>query len=229
MMGKLYPNTSLVYAWLGGDDDDGTIEDVFGYILKFSRHFRADVEKMDDFFGNFKKHLGSNSFRSACERIIEDLDTGALSIPDALWKQLGAFTRRPYWIRTWVQQELLLPPKVSLLCGRASISLRIFIAWWLTFNRYHPKQRLITGLSESAPYTSHPLYAPAIVCMVVSNRKNLVSVLAACMGCSATVSHDIVYGTLGIYEGSTSIAIDYNKPAALVFGEVVRTIAEETG
>lgn len=45
----------------------------------------------------------------------------------------------------------------------------------------------------------------------------------------ATKLRDKLYGLLGIYEGATAVSVDYSKPMALVYAELVRFQAEQSG
>ena len=228
MMGRLYSKTRLVYAWLG-DDDDESAAYVFEFISKFSRHFRAEVENVDNFFRDFRQRLSTDSFRQAINSVVEDFRTGGLTMSEHLWKGIQTLTFKPYWYRAWIQQELILPPKVLLLCGEVSMPLSVFVVWRLSMNISEIRQCLISSLPDSSIRTSHPIDMPLVIGAVFSNRENLASIFGSFAGCQTTVSHDSIYGLLGIYTGSRSIPIDYGKPATLVFGEVVRILAEGDG
>ncbi|KAI3321654.1 hypothetical protein HD806DRAFT_545850 [Xylariaceae sp. AK1471] len=40
---------------------------------------------------------------------------------DPVWKHINSLLRRPWFRRVWITQELVLPPKVVLLCGRSEL------------------------------------------------------------------------------------------------------------
>ncbi|KAI1541700.1 heterokaryon incompatibility protein [Pyrenophora tritici-repentis] len=120
-MRELYSKARLVYAWLG-EDTDGTVEAVFQHMSEVSSHFGSQIEEMDNFFEEVLEYVESHLGQKARKSIFESYRTGALSVSEALWEDIDHFVCRPYWQRIWIQQELLLPPKVLLLCGNTEFT-----------------------------------------------------------------------------------------------------------
>ncbi|CAE7175349.1 heterokaryon incompatibility protein [Pyrenophora teres f. teres] len=195
-MKELYSKTQLVYAWLG-DDTNGTVEAVFQHMSKVSSYFGGQIEELEDFFGEFRHYIESDLGQKAQKTIIESYRTGILSVSEAFYEDLSAFTDQPYWQRIWIQQELLLAPKVLLLCGRFSSPLRDFLVWRMSLEYVDIEQTIISSFDANIPTTSDTLNIPTIVNAIWWVPDKLASVLATFGRCEATLPHDYIYGALG--------------------------------
>ncbi|XP_014553941.1 hypothetical protein COCVIDRAFT_40077 [Bipolaris victoriae FI3] len=117
MMSKLYSKTTLTYAWLG-EDDDGSAQRVFSLICSFVGDFTKRVEDIDHFAIKFAK-----------DYIAQNLRDGKSTLGMSDVQDIGLVFSRSYWYRTWVQQELVLPPKVTMISGSVSISFNMIMVF----------------------------------------------------------------------------------------------------
>ncbi|EMD85373.1 hypothetical protein COCC4DRAFT_75979 [Bipolaris maydis ATCC 48331] len=128
MMSRLYSKTTLTYAWLG-EDDDGSAERTFSLIRGFVGDFTERVEDIDQFTIKFGKGQCDQMFFCLQDYVAQNLRDGksALVMSDIL--DMNLVFSRSYWYRTWVHQELVLPPKVSMLSGSVSISFNMMMVF----------------------------------------------------------------------------------------------------
>ena len=136
--------------------------------------------------------------------------------------------RRGYWWRTWVQQELILSPKVLLLSGSASIPLNLVIAFaMLNFTI----KALASEWTESFQHMSNMLRIcciPNVAHITTAEFEDLIALISRFQACQVTDPRDKIYSVLGIYRGTVPIVVDYDKPVAQVFGDLIRDLAGES-
>ncbi|USP74661.1 hypothetical protein yc1106_01935 [Curvularia clavata] len=228
MMGRLYSNTTLTYAWLG-EDDGGSATRTFQFLRSFLGDFGKFVEDVDYFAIRTSENVRENKRYRGEDRVLEDIRSGKLTMNEFNLNDFHEVCRRGYWWRTWVQQELILSPKVLLLSGSASIPLNLVIAFaMLNFTI----KALASEWTESFHNMSDMLrirWIPQVVRLITTDFENLVSLVSRLQFCRVTDPRDKIYGVLGIYRGTVSITVDYDKLVALVFADLVRNLAAESG
>lgn len=72
-------------------------------------------------------------------------------------------------------------------------------------------------------------WIPQVVRLIVTDLGNLVSLISHVQPCRETDPRDKIYGILGIYQGTVPVTVDYDKPVAQVFGDIVRNLAGQDG
>jgi hypothetical protein len=120
MMGSTFNNVEHVLACLGEYDDDAEYAmQVISEIAEF--RFGSAATAPSPGPGAFSVHTAWDHEKG----IANDL-----ALPGWNWFRyatpLVALTRRPYFSRVWVVQELLLARNVSICCGNFRVSLNIF-------------------------------------------------------------------------------------------------------
>lgn len=100
-------------------------------------------------------------------------------------------------------------------------SLLIFVVRSHVMQRTEPAYETISNML--------PSHFAGILQLAMVDVTSFVSVLSSLQKCVATNPRDHVYGILGIYEGAMTVAIDYDKPVAQVFVDLVHSLAEESG
>jgi hypothetical protein len=139
-------------------------------------------------------------------------------IPPELIAALQKFLEQPWFSRVWVLQEVILPPKATVVCGRHAI----------------PWQLLEAACNAVKLTLSLP---PALVCR--SYGTDLWSLLCSTRQCAATDVRDKVYGILSLIEetwppsrrryakrSSHTITPDHDVKAGELFVKVARILFE---
>jgi hypothetical protein len=97
-MKDIYSKASKVLVWTGPEGEDSNLAiDLLDLLSSRSNPERNSARKgswREDYQSPFKKE----------------------------WKALYKFTRRPYWFRTWIIQELVVGEDILILCGPRAIS-----------------------------------------------------------------------------------------------------------
>ncbi|KAL6154977.1 hypothetical protein ACJQWK_00882 [Exserohilum turcicum] len=228
MMGKLYSETTLTYAWLG-EDNDGSAQNAFQFIRSYFGHFSKRVEDIDNFILKMTKNIYDDAYFEARDQVMDNLQNGKLALDMFKFHDISKVSLRTYWFRTWVQQELILSPRVVLISGPAAISFNLMVVFSLLIFvvRSHVMQR--TEPAYETISNMLPSHFAGILQLAMVDVTSFVSVLSSLQKCVATNPRDHVYGILGIYEGAMTVAIDYDKPVAQVFVDLVHSLAEESG
>lgn len=128
MMSKLYSKTTLTYAWLG-EDDDGSAQRVFSLICSFVGDFTKRVEDIDHFTIEFAKVQCNQMYFGLQDYIAQNLRDGKSTLGMSDVQDIGLVFSRSYWYRTWIQQELVLPPKVTMISGSMSVSFNMIMVF----------------------------------------------------------------------------------------------------
>ncbi|KAH7549038.1 hypothetical protein BM1_10423 [Bipolaris maydis] len=228
MMSRLYSKTTLTYAWLG-EDDDGSAERTFSLIRGFVGDFTERVEDIDQFTIKFGKGQCDQMFFCLQDYVAQNLRDGksALVMSDIL--DMNLVFSRSYWYRTWVHQELVLPPKVSMLSGSVSISFNMMMVFGDIISGIRCQSIRWKDITNETLTALWELTLPPALELRLANLGNILDVVSTLMLCDATDPRDKIYGILGFCEGPIPVTVDYTKPAAQVFVELVKNVAEQSG
>jgi hypothetical protein len=125
-----------------------------------------------------------------------------------VWKACEAFSRRTYWTRTWILQELLLAQWLVLICGYKKI-------------RWQPWAIVLDTLGRANSLTGS--WAPTLaessanfICQQwFSNidgtpSDSLIKLVLRFHQSNCSDMHDKVYGLLGLASDASSLQVDYN-------------------
>ena len=105
-MRSIYSKAERVFGWLGLDEDGGgqalrTLETVLDNAIRYPNTFEW-VQKIPELLSMNK------SFTT---------DSGINYQSNDMLEKMLRLLQRPYWTRLWIIQELVLPPKLTLICG----------------------------------------------------------------------------------------------------------------
>lgn len=249
MMAKIYESSVEVLVWLGPADDESD----------------TAMEKFES-VGNKAITAGIQDFRAAdtanwfepggdervC-RIKAPLNELAVQEGLGLFHQsMVPFSKRDYWTRVWVVQEISLARTVTIVCGSKRLSFTTFAAAsnFCAFARWTLRTRVtradwldpVTGpLLRSVSGSGHaPSAAPNVLIgarrryhLETGEEESLRSLLqrtcilrSAGIPLKATDARDKIYGLLGLASDSKKLGIipDYSKSATEVYADVARAM-----
>ncbi|KAL2061112.1 hypothetical protein VTL71DRAFT_7385 [Oculimacula yallundae] len=211
-MRDIYQNATRVTVWLG---DPG----VYGHIgIGMMKAWAEEAGKAKD------KHL-EEYFETASEMLTE------------MWDATRDIFSRPYWNRMWVYQEFVAAPHVDIRCGYKEVQIADFVSG----TSFLKKLRLYGDTPEfiSKQLEKLPIEAvdPFVGHFVIRQRKrvapeeengikafDLRSLLLRTCFLNSMDPRDKIYGMMGVDEvGDIPVEIDYNRPIAEVYGEVVHS------
>jgi hypothetical protein len=136
-------------------------------------------------------------------------------------KQLEVLFSNPYFTRLWIVQEILLAPRLYLMCGDVWVS-----------------APTMASLAEQCRWLEHlevPLALFAEGCGILSSQPSPFEVLEECINRYSSNNcadlRDKVYGFLGLAESRSAtfdheMAIDYEKPIHDVFLAAVFAVSD---
>ncbi|KAL5326424.1 hypothetical protein ACEPPN_004109 [Leptodophora sp. 'Broadleaf-Isolate-01'] len=248
-MAKIYESSVEVLDWLGPADDESD----------------TAMEKFES-VGNKAIATGIQDFRAAdmanwyepggdervC-RIKAPLNELAVQEGLGLFDQsMVPFSKRDYWTRVWVVQEISLARTVIIVCGSKRLSFTTFAAAsnFCAFARWTLRTRVtradwldpVTGpLLRTVNGSGHePSAAPNVLIgarrryhLETGEEESLRSLLqrtcilrSAGIPLKATNARDKIYGLLGLASGSKKLGIipDYSKSATEVYADVARAM-----
>lgn len=139
-----------------------------------------------------------------------------------IWKACEAFSRRTYWTRTWILQELLLAQCIVLLCGYKKIQWQPWAIVLDTLGRGYSLTRcwVPTLVKSSANLIRQQWFSnidgtpsDSLVKLVVRFRQS---------NCSDM--HDKVYGLLGLASDASSFQVDYNCHSDKLFLDLLAVL-----
>jgi hypothetical protein len=233
MMGKIYKSCVEVLAWLGPADDESD----------------TAMEKFES-IGNKAIEAGIQDFRAAdmanwfepggdervC-RIKVTLNELAVQEGRGLYHQsMIPFSKRDYWTRVWMVQEISLAPTVTIVCGSKRLSFTTFGAAsnFVAFARWTLHTRSLSGSGHA------PSAAPNVLIgarrryhLETGEQESLRSVLQrTCIlrpagnPLKATDARDKIYGLRGLASDSEKLGIrvDYDKSTTEVYADVARAM-----
>ena len=106
LMRTIYSKAERVIAWLGPDDNGGgqalkTFETVLGNAIRYPNNFEW-AQRMPELLTMDKTFI---------------TDSGINYESNDMLEKMVLLLQRPFWTRLWIIQELVLPSKLTLLCG----------------------------------------------------------------------------------------------------------------
>ena len=214
IMSKIYTQASKVIAWLGvaADDSDWC----------FDR-----IEDM-------------NAGRSvSLDRINHERSQYSTAFGLRLRDGVRAILKRPLFSRVWCVQELVLGPKVVLMCGAKTVGWDKFqsVANLFTFDFYTDYSRLESlrrteGKMSMLSIPHEAGFETAFDTPRTAHERNttrkLGNLLRCFIGRQCTIKHDYVYALIGIasdfdpvVDSGSGLTIDYAMPIEDLFDEVI--------
>jgi hypothetical protein len=251
MMKDIYENAASVLVWLGPSayDSDAvmTMLDSFGK--------QALDAGIMDIKGEDLTKLRSPGLETNLPPALATIKRSVDTISDKVgfdfpFVALMHFSKRPYWKRVWITQEVCVAKRVTILCGAKELPFEHFAAG-IIFIEWHRARMWVTN---GAKAMFDPLRGPMLISMMnaegdgadatligarrkyqrgTNSRDNLLTLLTrSCIGHTylasqrATDNRDIVYGILGMAsdEKQLAIQVDYEKTTQQVYIDVTRAL-----
>ncbi|CZR65662.1 uncharacterized protein PAC_15562 [Phialocephala subalpina] len=234
IMAVIYSKAEYVVAWLGvAADHSDKAMDLYSTIG--TQSIEAGIL---DLRGNDLRNLANPGEDERLSRIKHSLDAYAQEADLVLFDEsLTALSKREYWTRTWIVQELTVAQHVMLMCGSKTLPFRTFsgasnfcgYARTRRANNITPDQWKdpVQGPDLQASMARAPSAAPNIIVGIrrryqeeTGDRESFYGLLKrTCFAypardpLKATKSIDKIYGLLGLDPGTNQLGLypDYDK------------------
>jgi hypothetical protein len=246
LMSKIYESSAEVLVWLGPVEDDSDtamirLEDIGRKAIEAGiQDFRADTDMPNWSRPDVDERL--RRLKVSLNRLAEDEGL------DLFHPALVPLSKRAYWSRVWVLQEISVPRIVTLLCGSKRLDITPFIAAfnflafarWTMSSRFTFEDRRDPG-SQLRSVSSNPssgapnrlIGARRRYRSETGGRQSLVSLLQRTCFCKlavdplkATDPRDKIYGLLSLALDSDQLVIlpDYEKSVLEVYTDTSRAL-----
>lgn len=248
MMGKIYDRAVEVLVWLGPAKDDSDTA-----MKRYENIGRKAIEAgIQDFRASTDI---PNWFSPARDERLNRLKQSLDGLADSEGLELFhlafvPFSKRSYWTRVWVLQEISLPRCVTLLCGSKKLDFTTFtaasnfcaFARWTLNTRFALKDRFdsVIGPQLLSVSSNAPSSAPNVLIgarrryhVETGERESLKSLLQRTCICDsaksplkATDARDKIYGLLAIASDSDQLGIfpAYEKTTVEVYIDATRAL-----
>jgi hypothetical protein len=204
-MSSIYKKASEVAVWLGGDCDGSE------KILHFLNGIDPD-RPLSESVTNLMHHM---------------TDKPTL-------EEFGALLRRPYWKRVWIVQEVAEATRVRILCGNISVP-------WDSMRRV--VENLVDswtqGRTETPVGLQHIVGELMLIHDLANIRNDRLNVRPLCLlqalimtkSSKSTISHDKVYGLLGLaYDTAHFVSVpDYTLSEEAMCKAMTKSYITSTG
>ncbi|KAM3082009.1 hypothetical protein ACMFMG_004468 [Clarireedia jacksonii] len=220
LMGSIYQQCTRCVVWLG--EEDSATEDA----LEFIKWMASDKHILEwPCFQKIPNATLNIYLPDGLGELFEDEDD--LESPLAL----KLFMERPWWFRTWTVQEIVLPKKVQILCGKYEIGWEEIVRassavtkHWKTCCTAH---YCGLGQFQGSIFASFADYVDTIQTLRNTFKEHqesdLIRLLADFRSRLASCSHDKVYAFLGLTSQRVRAGIvpNYDLEVGAVFAQPV--------
>ncbi|XXH00592.1 hypothetical protein Hte_006940 [Hypoxylon texense] len=197
LMSRIFRSARRTIAWIG--NEYGNSDDAIGTLTRIWEYSRAESEPW--------------------------LRGRIPSLDDNFWKAIDCFINRKWFTRTWIVQELVLPPKVTIMCGKSEIDWDDFFEALIIV----VKELLTSPTAEKTLILRHlgPAYTLGLTrktCKSAGRSLGLLELLERFDYTRTTVKRDKLFALLGLpwdFSGNDFRA-DYESKA----GEVALRLAQ---
>ena len=108
LMGSIYRFAVTTLCWIGKEGDNSSL--AMNSMRRISEHVGQIREGEDDLLW----------VQQGNTDVMED---GANSVLNSIWQSIQKLFHRPYWIRAWILQEIVLSKHAMVLCGDETVLL----------------------------------------------------------------------------------------------------------
>jgi hypothetical protein len=247
LMSRIYKSSAEVLAWLGREEDDSNtamerLEDIGPKAIEAGiQDFRADTDMPNWSRPHVDERL--SRLKVSLNRLAESEGL------DLFHPALVPLSKRTYWSRVWILQEVSLPQTLIFLCGSKRVDITTFnagfqflaFARWtinnrVTFEDYRDPQSKLRSVSANPPSgaPNRLIGARRRYHSETGDRQPLVSLLHRTCFCNvsidplkATDPRDKIYALLSLASDSDQLRIlpDYNKSPLEVYTDASRALA----
>ncbi|KAH7398122.1 heterokaryon incompatibility protein-domain-containing protein [Cadophora sp. MPI-SDFR-AT-0126] len=229
-MGKIYEQASLVFVWLGKEDNDS--KQAMDLLTQFGLCYANDGKMAD----------GSN--------LLQKLRGNPRLFQAGSWTALERFLERPYWTRLWVIQEIALSHgELALQCGNQVLAWKTFVDalflltsdFELLASRHVQDVYLSTGVSLSDANRSSIMISKVTKALRLAVLHDedaptntgffLANLLSMIREAEQKDPRDKVYGVLSLLNDSISkeIVPDYNSSIPQIYTDFAKALIKYTG
>ncbi|TGO76816.1 hypothetical protein BELL_0135g00080 [Botrytis elliptica] len=221
MMADVYKKAEMGLSWLGEESDDSSLA------LRM-------IQRWASF--SMDKQLLDSRLREFFESKLED----EILMPKSI-TALNNLLRRPYWKRVWIQQEVALPPIVTMQCGHERLSFDVVSDFAYTMVTI----RLVYRKSSRSWFDPDLISEDMDIAPLLNLRNCRVSKLSDCTRhktssllnylflssiLKSTDPRDHIYALLGLprlEKYRSLLRPSYTKSVSLVFSEAARIMIED--
>ena len=135
LMGSIYTKANIVLASLGPHDGDSG--SIFRWCVEFDNYMRAAAQ--DPEYEGVHAHSSDvygTVVNAKSLRIFDWCRAQSMEPINRRITALYSLSRRPYFSRLWIIQELLLAQNVTLVCGDNTVAFDDFIALYHALHEY---------------------------------------------------------------------------------------------
>jgi hypothetical protein len=223
-MGKIFSEATGVHAWLGPHADDNAAVLTKWQAAEQHVDIRQSNEKLKMQSSRFQKmHLTNAAIQFSQRMLFAD----GLE-PGLYWKAFSALTRRTYWSRLWVLQEVLLAQNLSFWGGDIQLSSKTYTLFNLLDPTFHlidlGPRRYNPAIAGSAGTSYQRLTERLRASNKSLARPTLQSLVEDFGDAMSSDVQNRVYGLMGMAQtpDESPLEIDYSKPLEVLFFEVLR-------
>lgn len=150
MMGSIYSSARQVLIWLG--EETGEVKGAFQVMKRLEASFAALHSKR--YVSNRVPLLDST---------LEALFPTSMLGPNFEWKPVIGLLQRPWFQRTWIIQEAILPSRATVICGHTVMP-------WHKFEKVMQGIQIYIGRIASVGVSEDVIHAVAAVNMIMEAR-----------------------------------------------------------
>jgi hypothetical protein len=211
IMDRIYRTATQVMVWLGNSSDDSD----------------AFIDRIRGWHTSHNDVIAVDCSCSPCETLNEEIEDES----SALVAAFASLSRRPYWSRVWIIQELVLAHSAVVFCGSKFLPLTELYAFFLRDEvrlsdldneTFHDLMTIkSTHEMESAAGKTFASNL-SFQAHVFESMDDMLTFLEDFSVWKCQVAVDKIYGLRGLLPGNARVDIDYNKTLHQVVLDVLR-------
>lgn len=222
IMGDVYRHAQTVLIWLGEEAEDSKV--YFQYLEDLRKCYssaRADYYSEPEVMRGNKRRRWDPMRPKPTHRPLPERPAFDARVESAFRR----LCRRPWFLRTWVIQELALSKNALVCCGPYAV----------TWNEFHAADRVSSSLKRSKPagdYKFHPLHGWDILARINDLRSTKLEgnghLPDYSRPCQVSEPKDRIYGILGLFPPGL-IQINYDYTVQGIFTQFAQAIVGRDG
>jgi hypothetical protein len=220
LMGSIYQQCTRCVIWLG--EEDSATEDALGFI----KWMASDKHMLEwPCFEKIPQTTLNLYLPDGLGEVFEEEDD--LESPLALKR----FMERPWWFRTWTVQEIVLPNKIQVLCGKYEVGWEEIVQASSAVTKHWvaccTAQYSGLGQFQGSIFASFAAYVDNIEShrntFKEHQENDFIRLLADFRSRLASCGHDKVYGLLGLASQRVRAGIvpNYDSEVGAVFAQSI--------
>ena len=236
MMDQIYSNALCAIIWLGPEEADTHLAfNIIAAAEEMVRKCHAELTAAEHQRWGTASRVGSKHMlfshlvksQALQDKVLAMPIVGPLGSPlpapfsPEAWTAVIKFLKRPWFTRTWIVQEFVLPTHIDIFCGSKALDSWTLLIFHVVFGSHFPTR----DLADKWPQGSELIDAADRLSGVCAARhhyqetKILISLPDAVMvhrEKGATDPRDKIFAHIG-FSAKTSFKADYTKPAREIY------------